>query len=164
MKKIAVFFVPILFSCSLNYEKEKNPESTTPEFVFTNAQFSRVEQEKTTMRLTAQKIEQYKNDGVSVAKNAEFSTFDKDGNDETAGSCQRISADTKNERYILLGDIKMNLISQEMKINAESLNFDKKNEQITSGTEQVVTIIRDDAEITGTGFAASGVSKTFSFF
>lgn len=149
--------------CSLEYEKERNPEATTPEFVFRKARFSRVEEGATTMRMSADKIEQYKADGVSVAKNAEFRTFDREGNAETECSCERVSADTRGEVYVLLGAIEMNMIPQNMSISAESLRFDRKNEQITSGTEQPVTIHRDDADITGVGFSASGVSRTFSF-
>ena len=137
------------FSCSLEYEKEEAPESSYPEFTFTNAEFT--------------KIEKYKADSFSFAKNVEFKTFDDEGKDETSGSCDMISADTVKERYILLGDVKMDMISEDMKIEADSLNFDKKNEQITSGIDQKVTIKRNDIDMEGIGFSASGVSKTFAF-
>ena len=151
------------FSCSLEYEKEETPESSYPEFTFNNAEFTKIEKNKKKIKMNAEKIEQYKADSFSFAKNVEFSTFDSDGKDETNGSCDLISADTIKERYILLGDVRMNMISEDMKIEADSLNFDKKNEQITSGIDQKVTINRNDIDMDGFGFSASGVSKTFAF-
>ena len=118
---------------------------------------------KKKIKMNAEKIEQYKADSFSFAKNVEFKTFDDEGKDETSGSCDMISADTVKERYILLGDVKMDMISEDMKIEADSLNFDKKNEQITSGIDQKVTIKRNDIDMEGIGFSASGVSKTFAF-
>ena len=151
------------FSCSLEYEKEEAPESSYPEFTFTNAEFTKIEKNKKKIKMNAEKIEQYKADSFSFAKNVEFKTFDDEGKDETSGSCDMISADTVKERYILLGDVKMDMISEDMKIEADSLNFDKKNEQITSGIDQKVTIKRNDIDMEGIGFSASGVSKTFAF-
>ncbi|MCR5126162.1 MAG: LPS export ABC transporter periplasmic protein LptC [Treponema sp.] len=153
----------ILPSCSLDYEKEESPESSYPEFTFNNAEFTKVEKSKKKVKMNADKIEKYKADSLSFAKNVDFSTFDEDGNDDTQGSCDLISADTAKEHYILFGDVKMNMISQNMQIFADSLNFDKKNEQITSGLDQKVTIKREDIDMSGIGFSASGVSKTFAF-
>mgnify|MGYP002623828484 CR=1 FL=1 len=156
-------FLILISSCSLNYAKEENPEATVPEFIFSNSTFSRTEIGKTTMKFAAQKIERYKADGISVAKDVAFKTFSKDGEAETEGKSERVIADSQNELYVLLGGIEMNLVQDEMKIEAESLHFDRKNEQITSGLFQAVTIHKKDADITGTGFSASGISKTFQF-
>lgn len=165
MKKhfLLVFVFIFLSSCSLEYEKEENPENTTPEFTFTNANFSRVEKDKKKMLIVAEKIEQYKTDSTSFAKNVKFNTFNDEEKDEIEGNCNFIFVNTINERYMLFGNIEMNMISQNMKIKAESLNFDKKNEQITSEINQKVTIRRNDIEISGIGFSASGVSKKFAF-
>ena len=152
-----------LLSCSLEYEKEDAPESSYPEFTFNNAEFTKIERSKKKIKMSAEKIEQYKADSFSFAKNVVFNTFDTDGKDETSGSCDLISADTVKERYILFGDVKMDMVSENMSITAESLNFDKKNEQITSGIDQTVVIKRDDIDMEGVGFSASGVSKTFAF-
>jgi len=156
---LSIFFL----SCSLSYEKEESPESKTPEFTFSNVNFTRTENDKITMKMNAQTLEQYKSDSFSFAKNTNFNTFDKDGNNETKGECELLSADMNNEHYILFGNINLNLISQEMEIFAESLNFDKKNEQITSGNTQKVRIKNKDTDVSGTGFRASGISKRFSF-
>ncbi|BDC95449.1 LPS export ABC transporter periplasmic protein LptC [Treponema saccharophilum] len=160
---IALSSLIIIPSCSLQYAREENPESANPEFTFNNARFFRVEKNRTTMEMSAAKIEQYKTDSMSFAKDAEFRTYKDDGALETSGRCDLISADTGNERYMMFGNITVDVKSQEMTIQAESLNFDQKNEQITGGAQMPVRVTKNGTEIEGTGFSASGVSKTFSF-
>ena len=50
-----------------------------------------------------------------------------------------------------------------MLIEADSLNFNKKTEQITSGKSSEVRLKKNDIMMQGYGFSASGVSKSFSF-
>ena len=157
------FSFGLLGSCSLEYEEEANPESTTPEFVFNEANFTRVEKNSTKIRMNAEKIEQYKADAFSFAREVEFLTFTEEGEEETEGRCDMLSADTRNEKYILLGAIEIDMKKDNMKIRAESLNFDKRTEQITSGIDQKVTLTRSDADVSGYGFSASGVSRRFEF-
>lgn len=151
------------FSCSLNYLKSENSEDSIPEFSFKNANYAKYEAGKKNVSLKAEQLEQYKSDNAVFAKNAEFETFDDDGKKETNGSCDLISANTKKDIYTLYGNIQLNLEKQEMKISADSLNFNKKTEQITSGKSSEVKLIKKDVEMAGYGFSASGVSKSFSF-
>ena len=124
---------------------------------------TKYESSKKNVSLKAEQLEQYKSDNSVFAKNAEFETFDSEGKKETSGSCQLISANTKKEIYTLYGQIQLNLPKQEMQIAADSLNFNKKTEQITSGQNSEVKLIKKDIEMSGYGFSASGVSKSFSF-
>lgn len=167
MKKSYLFFLFILaifsLSCSLNYMNGKNSEDSIPEFSFKNASYQKYEASKKNVSLSAEKLEQYKSDNAVFAKNAEFETFDSDGKQDTKGSCELISANTKNEIYTLYGNINLNLPQQEMKISADSLNFNKKTEQITSGKSSEVRLVKKDIEMSGYGFSASGVSNSFSF-
>ena len=157
----SVFFLSI--SCSLNYLTSENSEDKIPEFSFKNAQYTKYETSKKNITLKAELLEQYKSDNAVFARNAEFETFSKDGNEETSGSCQLIAANTKKEIYTLYGDIKLNLQKQDMQILADSLNFNKKSEQITSGKNSEVKLTKKDVTMSGYGFSASGVSKSFSF-
>ncbi len=158
-----LFFSLISTSCSLNYAKEEDYEDIIPEFTFSKASFLRFEKSNKTMEMTAEKIEQYKTSGQSVAKQAEFHTYDAEKKPQTDGSCELISADTKNEKYVLLGNIYLKIFSQNTEIYAESLRIDNKSEQITSGTDDEVTIAKNDTEITGKGFSASSLSNSFLF-
>ena len=160
----ALLAVSLTFgSCSLNYAKEENSEDTIPELTFSKASFTRYEKANVTMELTTEKLEQYKTSGKSVAKKAEFHTFNAEKEQQTDGKCEIISADTKNKQYVLLGDIYLKIFSQDTEIYAESLKIDNKTEQITSGKDDEVTIAKKDTEITGKGFSASSLSNSFAF-
>lgn len=150
-------------SCSLNYGRDTNTESSIPEFSFKDATFKRIENGVKKVSMTASQLEQYKSDNSSFAKDVEFSTFDEQGQIDTEGKCGLLSSDTKNKKYGLYKDINLNIHSQEMEISAQALKFDGKSEQLTSSREDEVTITKSDMETKGRGFSASGVSNTFSF-
>ncbi len=158
-----LIFSSFFLSCSLEYYKSQNSEETIPEFIFNDASFSRYEAGKSKIKLQAEKIEQYKSDSSTYAKNAEFDSYDDDGNLETSGSCGLLEAKTNTENYKLFNDIYLNMISQKMEINAQSLAFNKKSEQITSDYNSEVKLKKEGMEASGTGFSGSGVSKAFSF-
>lgn len=160
---LLIVFVFFSFSCSLNYQNGENSESSIPEFTFRNANYTKYEASKKNVTLKAEQLEQYKSDNAVFARNAEFETFDTDGAQETSGSCQLIGANTKKEIYDLFGDIQLSLPKQEMQISADALKFNKKTEQITSGRSSEVSLTKKDVSMSGYGFSASGVSKSFSF-
>ena len=156
----AIFFSA---SCSLNYLNSENSEASIPEFCFKNASYTKYEASKKNVSLKAEQLEQYKSDNAVFAKNAVFETYDSEGKEDTGGSCQLIAANTKKEIYTLYGDIQLRLPKQDMEIEADSLNFNKKTEQITSGKSSEVRLKKNDMTMQGYGFSASGVSKSFSF-
>lgn len=164
LKNLSVIFITALFSsCSLEYYKGQSSEDTTPEFIFNNASFSQYEDGKTKITLQAEKIEQYKSDNSTYAENAEFTSYNNEGEIETTGSCGLLEAKSSEEKYTLFKNIRVNMISQKMEVKAESLAFDKKTEQITSGYDSTVELSKDEMNVSGTGFSGSGVSKSFAF-
>ncbi|MBQ6781417.1 MAG: LPS export ABC transporter periplasmic protein LptC [Treponema sp.] len=164
MKWIAcAFVIGILSACSLDYGKSVSVEDIIPEFRFADAHFSRYEDNKPTMEVNAKRIEQYKSDGSSYVQGASFKTYDTDGKIDTEGFCELLAADTKNEKYTMFSNIYVYMHSQDLKIRAETLRFDGKSEQLTSRQDESVIIEKKDTVITGRGFSASGVSKSFYF-
>jgi len=158
--------VPFLFllsSCSLNYDQGTNTESSVPEFTFTNATFNRYENDKLTMELNALKLEQYKDDGATYGQNVNFTTWNKNQELETEGECGLLNANTKDDIYTLFNDIVIKSYEQNMEIYAQNLKFNAKTEQLTSGASDKIQIKRDDINIEGRGFSASGVSRSFAF-
>ena len=158
-----LFAAGMLFGCSLDYGKTESVEDIVPEFRFSDAYFSRYEDNAVTMEIEAQKIEQYKSDGASYARKARFRTFDGEGALATEGSCNLLAANTQDEIYLMFDDISVTLHAQDMRIFADALKYDGKTEQMTSGRDDEVSIEKKDTVITGRGFSSSGVSKTFSF-
>ena len=70
-----LIILPFLFlSCSLKEGEELDIENIVPEFVFSNAQMTRYENNSVTLELNAETIEQYKNSSQTFAKDVEFYT------------------------------------------------------------------------------------------
>ena len=149
--------------CSLNYDQQVNSESSVPEFIFSKATFNRYENDALTMELEALQLEQYKNDGPSYAENVKFKTWNNDRTVDTEGSCGLLSANTQTKIYTLFTDIIIKNNTQKVQIYADNLKWDSNTEQLTSGATDKVTLKRDDVELEGSGFSASGVSRSFSF-
>lgn len=159
----AVLAIAFTSSCSLDYAQGVNSESSVPEFVFSNATFNRYEKSKLTMSLKALQLEQYKSDGATYGQDVTFSTWNDKDELETEGSCGLLSANTKDKIYMMFNNILLKSNTQNIEIRADNLRWDGKSEQLTTGADDKVTITRDDLEIAGRGFSASGVSRSFAF-
>ena len=162
-KFLPAFSLLLISSCSLNYGRDINSESSIPELSFSNANFRRIENGKEKIVMSAEKLEQYKADNASFAKNVQFKSFDSDGKTEAEGSCGLFSADTKEKKYGLYKDIKLHLDSQEMDIEAQALRYNAKTEQLTSERDSEVKIKNKDIQTSGRGFSASTMSNSYAF-
>lgn len=165
MKKILFSFVLIIVisSCSLKYDETIDVGLNTPEMIFENTHMTRYEDNKITFEMSAEVLEQYKKSSETFARNVSFKSYNSEGDVETEGACGLLSSDTKKEIYELYDDIKLYNLKENTNFFANVLRWNAKTEQLTSGRGDKVQIEKDDAVIRGTGFSASGVSKTFSF-
>ena len=165
MKKI--FFVLVLalstISCSIKYQDSFNAENSVPEFKFEESELTRYEKRKMTVSFSAQELEQYKKSSESFAKNIEFTSFDDNGEVSVQGTCGLLSANTDTETYLLFDNINVYSKKEATTFTSDSLRWDAKTEQLTSGRLDTVKIKKDDATIYGTGFSSSGIDKTFRF-
>ena len=165
---IIFFIMPVLLltapvSCSLKYDEVTDTTDSVPEFVFRNARYSRYENSKKSIYLSAGLLEQYKKDSASYARNAVFSTWDKNGTLDTEGKCYLLGINLNEEIYTLFNDILIKNTSQNFKIRAENLRWNGKTEQLTAGADETVYITKDDVELSGKGFSASGVNRNYRF-
>lgn len=165
MKK-TLFFVIILCSlcsCSLKYAQTPKVEDEIPEFVFEGTKMTSYEKNAKKTEIQAEVLEQYKNSSQSYAKGIEFSAYDDDGKLSSEGSCGYLFADTKKEIYQLYENINVHNYSDDTKFSADALKWNGKSEQLTSGKSDSVKVEKDNTVIIGSGFSASGVSKTYKF-
>ena len=168
-KKDAFFLVAAamamlcFISCSLKYDEVGNAEETNPEFVFNHAKLVRYENGKETVVVQADNIEKYKDSPVTYGRNVKFTTYDDKHKLETEGSCGYLYADTDLELYELYDGIKLFSSVQNTHFFADMLKWNGNTEQLTGGRKDTARIEKDGAIIYGSGFSASGVSKSFSF-
>lgn len=159
----AASFLIFSTSCSLKYSETVNAEETNPEFVFNHAKLVRYEKGKETVVVNADNIEQYKDSDITYGKNVTFTTYDDDHKVETEGYCGLLYADSDKEQYELYDGIKLYNRSQNTNFFANMLKWNGKTEQLTGARRDTAKIEKDGTVIYGTGFSASGVSKTYSF-
>ena len=96
-------------------------------------------------------------------ENAGFTTWNKSREIDTEGKCGFLSLDTKNKVYTLFNEIEVKSRSQNMEIAASNLRWNGNTEQLTASAGETVHIKKDGLEMEGSGFAASGISNSFSF-
>ena len=153
----------LLNSCSLKYSESVNSEDKVPEFVFEETKLVRYEKKNPTLEVSAEKLEQYKNSDETYGQNVNFTSYDDNGKIETEGHCGILFADSNKKLYELYDDINVYNTPEKMRFYANALRWNGRTEQLTSGRGDMVKIEKDDTIMRGSGFTASGISKTFSF-
>lgn len=156
-------FIFSLSSCSLNYGDASENDTKYPEFAFYDAKLIRFEKAQKTVELSAEQIEKYRGSNASFAKNASFSTWNKDASAQNEGKCTLLKADSDEKKYIMLDGIMLKSEALNFTIEASSLFYDGKTEQMVSGENELVILKRDDLLMEGRGFSASGIDKSFRF-
>lgn len=159
----AAFSILLSLSCSLKYDEPVNSENVTPELQFKNIDYKRYEDKKLTTQIKAEVLERYRGDGAAYAKQASFYSWNKKGELTTEGSCALLGIDSNNDIYTLFNSIFLHNIDQNFSLKASNLKWNGKTKQLTSGKGDTVFVLRDDIEIEGTGFSASGITQSFIF-
>ena len=160
---LLILFPLCITSCSLKYSESVNSEDKVPEFVFEETKLVRFEKKSPTLEVSAQKLEQYKNSDETYGQNVEFTSYNENGEVETEGHCGILYADSNKKIYELYDDINVYNTPEKMRFYANALRWNGRTEQLTSGRGDMVKIEKDDTIMRGSGFTASGISKTFSF-
>lgn len=163
--KSALLFIPVvlLFGCSLKYGTTYQDESNVPEFIFTDATFTKYEDDAKKLNLSASVLEQYSEGNSMYAKDVSFQLLKKDGTIETEGSCGLLAANSDEEQYTLFDGITIKNQEEDLLVSADTLHWNGKSEQLTSSRNDMVSIKKGKTELHGSGFSASAVSKKFSF-
>lgn len=165
-KRILAITISSLFiflSCSLKYSQSYQDESNVPEFIFTDAVYTKYEDDAKKLSLSAGVLEQYKEGNSMYARDVSFQLLKKTGEIETEGSCKLLSANSDEEKYTLYDDIKIKNFDENLEVTAGSIRWNGKSEQLTSSRNDMVTIKKGDTTMQGSGFSASAISKKFAF-
>lgn len=160
---ITIFSLFIFLGCSLKYSQSYQDESNVPEFIFTDAVYTKYEDDAKKLSLSAGVLEQYKEGNSMYARDVSFQLLKKTGEIETEGSCKLLSANSDEEKYTLYDDIKIKNFDENLEVTAGSIRWNGKSEQLTSSRNDMVTIKKGDTTMQGSGFSASAISKKFAF-
>ena len=160
----------ILGSCSLNYDTENHLTSQSPEFVFTNPKYFRINEGKLNMEISASTIEQYASEDTMYAKNINFELFNNNGEKSAEGKGNLLSANLETGLYYLFDNIIIKNFEKNITITASSIKWNDESEQLTTEinnpSESQIFITSDDDpkfKIQGYGFSGSGFDHSFTF-
>lgn len=160
---VFLFSMAILgIGCSLDYDQSVYVEDHIPELQFVQADFTRYENYQRKFRLTAERLEQYKNTAAAYAMSAKFYTWEEE-NLDTEGSCYYLSINTKDQIFTLFKDIVINNYGQDLELTAQNLKWNGNTEQLTASTSETVRIRHQGLSLEGTGFSASGITRSYSY-
>lgn len=149
--------------CSVDYGTISESEDSIPELMLDDADFSRIEQGRTTAHVSSERLETFKGSGKVFAQNIQFETKGPDGETSATGKAGLMSADTDAELYEFFGGIEIRSETHNVNISGESLKWNGKTEQLVGERGKEITIEKDGIHLSGQDFSASAVSERFSF-
>lgn len=158
-----IFMTFLITGCSVKYDEAPVVENKIPEFIFQDASMVHYDDNKVAMEVEAEKLEKYRNSAESYGKGVKFISYDDEGSLDTEGKCDYIFTNTDSDIYELYENIQIKNVPENMDISAEALKYNGKTEQLISTKGDSVKIKKDNTVVKGTGFSASGVSRTYSF-
>lgn len=155
------------FSCTpLDYSISQAENAGSPEFVFTDATFTRIENRKAILTLEAEAIEQYVSDSTMYGKGLSFKAFNDDGSVSVQGSCTLFSGNTDTGEYYFLDNVELESFTHEMVLSSDDVFWNNRTSQLVSSQSAPVSVIKkgsSEVSITGKFFSASGFSSSYVF-
>lgn len=128
-------------ACSLDYGNNEIDESSSPDFIFYNNTFYRVENNILRVKVEADTLEQYVDKEMLYGKNVSFSVFNSDKEKEINGFCNYLRANTEIEEYQFYENVQLQSYEQNIEIFCTSLRWNNKAEIISTEKNQPVTLI-----------------------
>lgn len=131
---------------------------------------TRLENGKKTYEISASTLELFSEDDTMYGENIDFSAFNNQGLLSAMGSANLMYADNQNEIFALLNDVKVQSFEHNVQLSSSGLYLDNQKEQLVSGKNDVVHVVRNsssDSEVrfiaSGTGFSMSLVRMEYEF-
>ena len=153
-------------SCSLKYNSEGISSSQSPEFVFNNPKYTRINNGLLNLEITASQIEQYSTDDSMYATNINFTLYDNKEKKSAEGEGKLLSANLEKEVYYLFDDIKIHSFEKNIRFYGKAIKWDNISEQLITEKATDITIHSEEEpviKVEGTGFSANGRNYTYSF-
>ncbi len=174
--KLFLLVMLLCASCSLDYFEQGSSESSSPEFVFSDVDFSRIEDNALSIHMGSSKLEQYSDGGLTFAQAPDFTLYDSAGTITVMGFCELLSADTEKDEYSFYGDVLITSYEHDATIEASNLRWIGDDEIFVGAIDEKVFVsignqgVDDTSEqnnteliVEGTGFSANGVDFSYAF-
>ncbi|MGO8693638.1 MAG: LPS export ABC transporter periplasmic protein LptC [Rectinemataceae bacterium] len=172
-RKAATFLIAVGFtaallgSCRFNYGPAgAGPASAAlPVAEFANYRHNVVTHGSLSFQLTAARAETYDKDKKTVLHDVRFSEYDPDsGRLISSGKADSAVYYSENGDADFSGDVRLESKRQDAILVGESLHWDGKEKRLSGPLDGTVSISRSDGSfVSGAGFEARALSRSFSF-
>ncbi|MDR2490224.1 MAG: LPS export ABC transporter periplasmic protein LptC [Spirochaetaceae bacterium] len=161
----ALVGVTFIVSCSFDYETITDEDNSIPDIVLESMEWVRVRGGDPTAKLIAEKGERYEKSHIMELSNYSFEQYNT-----SSGAVDSVGEGGKARIELESGNIKMNenviinVDSDDIKLDAEDLEWRDKERALSSGQYTMVHIMQDDGtDFSGAGFSADVRSRTWLF-
>lgn len=165
-----IYLTILLFSflsCRFNYEEamfDSEFDEQIPKTILYNYKQVTEKEEENTIKLEADKAENYDQLNKTVIEGLYFYEIDKNGNKLLEGWADKVVYYTDTENSEVTGSIFIYSFTEEAGLRADSLFWDKDARQLKSEDGSTVILVKEDgSEVTGISFNANLRSKEISF-
>ena len=164
---IPALVAALLGACTFDYGGDPGPDQLAdevPETVLTAASHTVVRNGRVVAEIRARQIENYPRGGRAVLRDVRYVEYDGSGGVAATGRADRAVYYVESEDAEVAGAVALRSVSQAASLTAEELHWDHAGRLLSTGSEQVVAVIRDDgSRVHGAGFEAELRAKSIRF-
>jgi hypothetical protein len=155
----------LVISCSFDYTTMQSEDEALPDITMETLEWVRVRDGNPVARLQAETGDRYEKIHIMELKNYSFEQYDViSGNVDSAGEGGAVKIELESGNLKMSDDISINVESEEIKLDAEDLEWRDKEHVLSSGQYSQVHITGEKGtDFSGAGFSADVRSRTWLF-
>ncbi|MCL2180224.1 MAG: LPS export ABC transporter periplasmic protein LptC [Treponema sp.] len=168
MKKIIIcfccFFI-LLVSCTFDYGETGAQERETPDLIMDNVEYVRVRSADPIARFNARHAERYERQGLMKLREFTFEQYENRGTETNAfGRAGNALVYLESGDVLMDMGVKLEVVSEEIIIETNQLEWKDTPRLLTSGAEDEVNISKEDGtNFVGIGLTADARRRTWEF-
>jgi LPS export ABC transporter protein LptC len=152
-------------SCTFDYGNAAGEESDQPDIIMDDVEYVRVRNGDPIVRFQAERAERYDKKHAMELRNFSFEQFENQGEEINAvGRAGSASIDLESLDVRLGGGVSIDVESEDIIIETDSLNWKDKEKILSGNAEAEVVIARENGtSFSGIGFTADARNHTWEF-
>jgi LPS export ABC transporter protein LptC len=153
----------LICACSFDYGalSDESPGSI-PNVVMNDVEYVRVRGGKAVVRLQAESVERFENDGRMVVTAPRFEQFSSDGSDGAVGGASAAVVHVDSGDVDMSGGVSLSVPEEEVVIETEALSWKDEDRVLRGAADKPVLVKKSDGSfLSGVGFSADARSKSW---
>ena len=157
--------VAVLSACSFDYSdagvSAEQLRDNVPETDLTDVTHTIVRNGRVVAEITAQRVQNYRNRGLTILNEVRYTEYDRAGNPVTTGTAERAVYYPESRDAQVSGAVQLRSEVQEVWLRADLLSWEDERRRLSAPQERMVEILRDDgSQVVGGGLDVDVRRKT----